>query len=365
MLALTIFIGGIFFVTNDSMQSMDYSKDKTPEKITKVTPPAEVKSEVQSELGTLPNAKLIPNLAWVAQTFNNCSSVALMITLSHWGIKDTQEAIAEGTRPWNNLKGNNDDKSVTLHELAAYAKAKHGMVTYVRPNGNIELLKKFVANDIPVLTRALMYPKDDIVHYRVIRGYNEAKKIVIESDGVEGKEEEYSYEDWMYMWKDFNYSYLIIVPEGKRKLAESLLADQLNEQTAYEGAKARAQSELAKNPNSLVYKYNNITALYYLGDYEGTIKEFEKIESGLSRRKLWYQMEPIEAYYKLGKYDRVIAMTDYIANDNNKSISELYVLKGKILESRGDKTGARAEYEKAIYYNKNLQSAKDALAALK
>ncbi len=326
-----------------------------------VTPPVKNSGELVT---TLPNAKTIGGLAHVGQTFNNCSSVGLLITLSHWDIKETQERIAEATRPWNNKTGNNDDKSVTLFELADYARTEHGLLTYVRPNGDIETLKKFIANDIPVLTRALMYPEDDIVHYRVVRGYDEGKKIVIESDGIEGANKKYSYDEWMHMWKDFNYSYLIIVPEEKRQLAETLLGESLDEQVAWQHAKVRAESEVTNNPGDLRAKYNIITALYYIGDYEGTVREFEKIEDSLTRRKLWYQMEPIEAYFKLENYDRVIELADGIINDNNKSVSELYVLKGKIYESKGKTAEARAEYEKAIYYNKNLQSAKDALAGL-
>jgi len=313
---------------------------------------------------TLPQAKTIGGLSHVGQSFNNCSSVGLMITLSHWDIKDTQEAIAEATRPWNNPTGNNDDKSVTLYELADYAKAKYGLLTYVRPNGSIELLKKFVANDIPVLTRALMYPKDDIVHYRVIRGYDEARKIVIESDGIEGANKRYSYADWMHMWKDFNYSYLIIVPEEKRALAEKLLGEELDEKLAWQHAKERAESEVLKDPSDLRAKYNVVTALYYLGDYQGTVREFEKIEDSLTRRKLWYQMEPIDAYFKLGNYARVTTLADGIINDNNKSVSELYYLKGKIYESEGKVAEARAEYEKAVYYHKHFEPAKEALARL-
>ncbi|MDP3965874.1 MAG: C39 family peptidase [bacterium] len=311
-----------------------------------------------------PTAKTIEGLAHVWQSFNNCSSVALLIVLSHWGIADTQERIAEATRPWNNRKGDNDDKSVTLHELADYAREEHGLLTYVRPNGDIELLKKFIANDIPVLTRALTYADKDYVHYRIVRGYDESKKVIIESDGIEGPNEIYTYDEWLHLWKDFNYSYLIIVPPSKKKLAESLLGESLDEKTAWNNAKMRAESELAKNPSDYRAHYNLITALYYLDDYAGTVREFEKTAKSLTAHKLWYQMEPIEAYYKLGKYDRVIELADSVINANNKSVSELYVLKGNIYKSRGDTNSARAEYEKALYYNKNLQSAKDALASL-
>lgn len=316
------------------------------------------------EQAKIPAKKTIEGLAHAWQTFNNCSSVGLMVALSHWGISYTQEAIAEATRPWNNPKGNNDDKSVTLYELAAYAESEHGLATYVRPNGNLEVLKEFIANDIPVVARTLMYPKDDIVHYRVVRGYDDVAGKIIESDGINGPNMTMSYDEWMHIWRNFNYSYLIVVPPEKKALVEKILGSERDEKTAWQNAKERAQNELAKNQSDMIAHYNLITALYYLGDYEGADREFEQIEPRLTRRVLWYQHEPIDAYFRLGNYDRVFSLIDSVISDNNKSVSELYVLRGKIYESRGDIAAARSEYEKALYYNKHLQSVKDALAAL-
>lgn len=330
------------------------------------TPPATGTSAENTEepAGALPSTKIIPGLSHVWQTFNNCSSVALVVAMSHWDVYDTQEAIADGTRPWRNQRGDNDDKAVDLFELAAYAKAEHGLVTFVRPNGRLELLKKFIANDIPVLTRTLMYADKDFQHYRVVRGYDDTKKVITESNGIDGPSHTFTYDEWMHYWKDFNYSYLIVVPDNKKALVERILGEEASEKVAWANARARAEAEVAKNPNDIRAAYNIVTALYYSGDYEGTVREFEKIESRLGENKLWYQIEPINAYFKLGKYDRVITLADSVINNNNKSVSELYVLKGKIYEERGDTAGARAEYEKAIYYNKSLQSAKDALASL-
>ncbi|HEY4514103.1 MAG TPA: C39 family peptidase [Candidatus Paceibacterota bacterium] len=312
----------------------------------------------------LPSSKLITGLAHEGQTFNNCSSVGLLIAMSHWGIKDTQADIATATRPWNNAKGNNDDKSVTLFELADYASVKHGLAVFVRPNGNLETLKKFIANDIPVLTRALMYDDQDIPHYRVVHGYDDATQMITQTDSINGRDKTFSYDKWMQMWKDFNYAYLIVVPPEKKELVESLLRKEVNEKVAWQNAKSRAETELANDPENYKWRYNLLTALYYLGDYEGTVREFEKIDDRLTRRALWYQIEPIDAYFKLGNYDRVIELSDSVINDSNKAVSELYVLKGKIYQSRGELAAARAEFEKAVLYHKNLQSAKDALASV-
>jgi tetratricopeptide (TPR) repeat protein len=168
----------------------------------------------------------------------------------------------------------------------------------------------------------------------------------------------------MYFWKDFNYSYLVVVPDDKKALVEEILGEETDAKSAWRNAKERAERELSANPSDVKVHFNLITALYYLGDYAGVVREFEKIESKLTRRKLWYQHEPIQAYFELKNYDRVLALTEHIINDNNKSVSELYYMRGKIFESRGDSAAARAEYEKAVLYNKHYQPAKDALANL-
>lgn len=356
--AVLAIAGGVFYLEGDIGNPEALTTGASDQ-----TVPAEA-SIYEETAPPLPKSKIITGLAHEGQTFNNCSSVGLLIALSHWGIKDSQKDIAEATRPWNNAKGDNDDKSVTLYELAAYARSKHGLIAYVRPNGDIELLKKFIANDIPVVARALMYPKDDIAHYRVVHGYDDEKGIIIQTDSIEGRDKTYTYENWMHMWKDFNYSYLIVVPPEKKALVESILGEEASERVAWQNAKERAERALAADPNDKFARYNLLTANYYLGDYAGAVREFEKVEGDISRRALWYQMEPIDAYFQLGNYERVISLADSVINAENKAVSELYVLKGRIYQSRGELEAARAEYEEAILYNKHLQSAQDALASL-
>jgi len=81
-------------------------------------------------------------------------------------------------------------------------------------------------------------------------------------------------------------------------------------------------------------------------------------------RTFWYQIEPIEAYFALGDYDRVLDMTSQVLNNHNLAFSELYLIRGDIYKQRGDIDLARQEYEKAVYYNINLDRARVALESL-
>ena len=116
-----------------------------------------------------------------------------------------------------------------------------------------------------------------------------------------------------------------------------------------------------KNQNDLDARFQLSVALFYIGDFQRSVDEFEKVESRLPFRALWYQIEPIQAYMALGDYERVFVLTDKILNNQNRAFSELYYMRGKIYQEQGQNELARAEFEKAVRYNQNFVLAKQAL----
>ena len=118
------------------------------------------------------------------------------------------------------------------------------------------------------------------------------------------------------------------------------------------------------SPENVYPPFNMSTAYYHLGDYQNSASAFEKVESRLPRRMLWYQIEPIQAYQGLGNYDRVFQITDNILNSGNRAYSELYQIRGEIFLSQGNKERAREQFELAILYNENFEPAKGSLESL-
>lgn len=307
-------------------------------------------------------SKILQNTYHVFQTFNNCGPAALSMALSYYGINQTQQKLGEILRPYQNPQGNNDDKSVTLAELAELAKS-YNLIPYHRPNGNIELIKLFISYDIPVITRTLLKENEDIGHYRVIKGFDELTHELIQDDSLQGKNLLYSYEDFNALWKQFNYEYLVLVPPEKKEIAEAILKDNSDEKTAWENAVKNAKKELEENSNDIYAWFNLSVAYYNIGEYKKAVDEFEKVENTLPFRTLWYQIEPIKAYYQLENYDRVITITDKILNNHNRAFSELYLIRGEIYQKQGHNDIAKSEFEKAVFYNKNLLEAQEALAS--
>lgn len=352
---LFLFLLGIAAVIFAVVKPADTEKVSSAPVIT--TKPA--KEDVQG----IPKSKILPFNYHVFQTFNNCAPAALSIALSYYGIHKSQELLASELRPYNNKKGLNDDKSTTPDELGAKAE-KYGLTFYYRPNGNIELLKKLIANDFPVLMRTLLEADEDFAHYRVIKGYDDTTREIIQDDSYQGKNKRYSYDDFMEIWKPFNYEYLVLVPPEKRKVIEAILGEELDEKIAWENASQTAGKELSLDSSDTLARLNLSVSLYYVGDFAGSVREFEKIENDLPRLTLWYRIEPIRAYAALGNSARLFGLSDKILRDGNPAFSELYLLRGESYKGRGNIEAAKNEFEKALLYNSNLKSAQEALASV-
>jgi tetratricopeptide (TPR) repeat protein len=314
-------------------------------------------------LETPPAQKILPGGTHVFQSFNNCGPASLSMALSLYGISVSQQELGLALRPYQNPQGDNDDKSVTLAELAEKSK-EYGFVPYLRPGGNMKLIQQFITYDIPVIVRTTTTPTEDIGHFRVIKGYDDATGEIIQDDSLQGKNIRFTYEAFTTLWEIFGYEFLVLVPAEKVDVAQAILGELADETYAWRISADAMRSTLAIQPNDLWPRFNLAVALYHIGDYQGSVEAFEQIESHLPFRTLWYQIEPIRSYYELGNYDRVFALTNKVLNNENRAFSELYVIRGTIYKNQGNVAAAQREFEKAVLYNQHLKAAQDALQGI-
>ncbi len=312
---------------------------------------------------SLPNSHLIPGGTHVFQTFNNCGPASLSMALSFFDIFVSQQELGNELRPWQSTSGDNDDKSVTLEELEAKAK-DYGFLTYHRPNGDIKLIKSFIAEDIPVVMRTLLEEGNDIGHYRVVFGYDDTTGHVIQNDSLQGKGLYYTYDELLALWKPYGYEYLVLVPEAKQAIAERILGENVEVNLAWQNAVINLQKEVAANPNDLDLAMSLSVAYYHVGNYEKSIEVFEQIEPRLPFRTLWYQIEPLKSYQELRRYDEVLPRIENVLTNHNRAYSELYQMRGEIYLDQGRVSEAREQFELAIYYNENYEPARESLQRL-
>lgn len=356
IVSLIVIVPAAFFVFINILNPS--SQQQKPE-----IPQTQHPESIPANLTTPPESKILSTNYHIFQRYNNCGPAAMSMALRIYGIDESQEKLGQDLRPYQIASGDNDDKSVTLEELAEKSK-EYGFIPYHRPNGNIETIKKFITYDIPIITRTITKPDEDIGHYRVVKGYDENIKSIIQDDSLQDKNLWYKYEDFNTIWQIFNYEYLVMVPKDKVEIANAILEEDANEKNAWEKAARNAREQLESNPNDINARLNLSVALYETGDFKGSTEEFEKVENKLSFRALWYQIEPIQAYYELGNYNRVFQITDKILNNQNRAFSELYLIRGEIYKKQGNIPAAKNEFEKAVLYNKNLKTAKDALSSI-
>ena len=291
-------------------------------------------------LPAIPPQKILPTDYHIFQTFNNCGPAAFSMALRFYGITESQATLGQALRPYQVPSGDNDDKSVTLEEMAEKSK-EYGFTPIHRPMGNPDLIKKFIANDMPVIARTWTKPNEDIGHYRVIKGYDETLGIFIQDDSLQNKNLEYSYSDFNEIWKKFNYEYLVLVPKDRVQIANAILGEYTDVKVAWQDAVKNSENQLRSDSNDIYARFNLSVALFNVGDYRRSVEEFEKVENLLPFRTLWYQIEPIQAYFELGNYDRVFEITNKVLNNYNRAFSELYILRGKIYQKQGNTVAIR------------------------
>jgi tetratricopeptide (TPR) repeat protein len=355
LLFLLVFSGSVYYLTWWN-KTPDWQSDVS---LSTVSP----SSSPTSTPAPLPPSKMLESEYHIFQTFNNCGPAALSMTLSYFDINKTQQELGQALRPYQNPQGDNDDKSVTLHELATKAE-EFGLISYHRPNGSSELIKQLLAINLPVITRTHLNENDDIGHYRVIKGYDDVTQEFIQDDSLQGHNLRYSYPQFNRLWSVFNYEYLVMAPADKAEAVETILGENVDERTAWKHAADRARRELEMDNATLYDRFNLAVALFHLGEYEKSVSEFEQVETNLPFRTLWYQIEPIQAYYELGNYQRVFEMTDAIFDRQNRAFSELYVIRGDSYQQLGRFEDARREYERAVFYNQHLLDAQEKLTGI-
>ena len=121
------------------------------------------------------------------------------------------------------------------------------------------------------------------------------------------------------------------------------------------------RAALAADPTGVDSRFNLSVMHYYIGDYWGSVAPFERVRDRMPPRTLWYQIEPIEAYYALGDYRKVFTLSDTLLNGGDRDFSQLYILRGEIQRKHGDLQAARTEFRNAVCYNAHLHAAQDAL----
>jgi aldose sugar dehydrogenase len=350
------------YITTSNTDGRGQAKSNDDKLIPVIINRGEVVPEI-SQISEPPEAYKINLPKHYYQTFNNCGPATLSMVLNYYGEGTTQEELGRILRPYQNPQGDNDDKSVSLTEMASEAENRSYIALY-KANGDINIIKQLTSNGIPLIVTTWLKSNEDVGHYRIVTGYDTNKKIIYQNDSYQGPNKEYGFNEFLGLWQPFNYQYLIIVPSEKTALVRNILGKDYDSNTNWKNALNRGINEENNNPQNPYPVFNQAVASYYLGQYSDTVTLYERVANKLPGKMLWYQLEPVQAYVKTNQYQKANSIIDTILNNGNRAYSELYILKGDILAAQNDKQSAKTQYETALLYNTNLKVAQTKLNSL-
>ncbi|MDT8305578.1 MAG: C39 family peptidase [Anaerolineae bacterium] len=296
----------------------------------------------------------LDGVTYHAQMWNNCGPATLTMNLSYYGIGEHQRVGAAFLKP------NADDKNVSPDQLLAYA-YQHGLDGVVRSGGDLNLLRRFIANGFPVIVETWIEPDDHggMGHYRLLTAYDEGTFTA--QDSYYGPNRRLYGQELDLGWRVFNHKFIVLFPPEEREVVEALLGPLVDDETMYTSTLRTAQEEAAAAPDDVFAWFNLGTAYTRLNQPEAAADAFDEARRiGLPLRMLWYQFEPFEAYLAVGRYDDVIEL-GYVTAYTASGHEEAYFYEALGYLGKGNLEMTVSRLRKALDYNPNYEPAAAAL----
>jgi hypothetical protein len=309
------------------------------------------------------------------QEWNNCGPATMAMTMSYFGLQLSQTDTAKVMKP------NPEDRNVSPQEMTAFVNEQTPYRAITRVNGDMETVKRFLANGIPVILEIGIEPPGELRwmgwygHYMLVVAYDDALERFWMYDSWLGTGSEplsnadpdgraLSYADVARDWPHFNRNYIAIYRPEQAQLVADIVGEDMDDAVMWQNALAQAQQDAQADPNNAFYWFNLGTSLNEAGDYESAAQAFDQARAiGLPWRMLWYQFGPLEAYLQTGRYDDVIVLADATLKDR-PYFEEVFYYKGLALAAQGDVNGARDNLQRAADFNPNFAPAAEALLQL-
>ena len=312
----------------------------------------------------LPEVVELEAKGWEQQDWNNCGPAALSGYLHFYGWEGNQFDIS------NLIKPVRQDRNVNMEEMAHFSRNYAGWLnTQYRVGGDMELLKQFVAAEIPVLIEASFFfdgaywPNDDLwaAHYLLITGYDEALGTFTVQDTYRGPNKKLDFATVDEYWQPFNRLYMLIYLPHQEETVQAILGSAWDEDVNRELAIEAAQAEIDADPEDAYAWFNLGTNLLWFERYDEATQAYDNARTyGLPQRMLRYQFGPFFAYFHSGRNDDLLTLTGY-ALQRTPNSEEALLWHGWGLYRSGDINGAVADFNAALEANRFYLDAQYAL----
>lgn len=311
----------------------------------------------------LPDKIQLSGMRHEYQGWNNCGPATLSMALSFWGWQGDQYDIAPITKP------NPRDKNVMPYELADFVETETPFKVVSRVGGEIELLKRFLAADLPVIVeKGFEGPDFDgwMGHYVLVTGYSDPEQTFALQDSYYGPDQAMGYADLDRFWRAFNFTYLVVYPPERNEDVMTLLGPQADKILNDLHAAQKASDEITSLTGRDQYFtwFNRGTSLVALQDYAGAAAAYDQAfaiypsipEKERPWRIMWYQTGPYWAYFYSGRYQDVIDLaTKTLDNMSEPILEESYYWRALAREALRDIDGAIEDLQASLEYHPGFE----------
>ncbi len=332
----------------------------------------------------LPEAVLLDGVVYVDQhgRWNYCGPANLTMALNFWGWPGTRDDVAAVVKP-GIIDPNQDfiqrgrlDKNVMPYEMANFVSDHTEFSVVVRSGGDIDLVKRLIANGFPVLVEKGYYEADYtgkvvwLGHYLFTTGYDENKGVFTVQDAYlkPGKDMESDYQTYIEGWRSFNYLFMVVYPPEREAELFALLgpwADpNWSNQHALEIANQETQSLTGIDEFFAWFNKgsSHVGLLQYAeaaSAYDQAFAIYSQLENDDTQRPyriMWYQTGPYWAYFYSGRYQDTVNLANTTLYDTiaEPTLEESLYWRGQAYLALGQTNEAIADFRESVRLNPNF-----------
>lgn len=311
--------------------------------------------------------------------WNYCGPANLSMALTFWGWQGDRDVVGQAIKP------HDKDKNVMPYEMERFTDEQvEGVAALVRSGGEIDLLKRLVANGFPVLTEKGFYEYDYngklgwMGHYQYVTGYDDARGVLVIQDTYnDGPNFEMSYADFLEGWRSFNYVFLVTYPQERQDEVLGLLGPWADPVWASSHAAELAGTEMAslQGIDQFFAAFNLGTARVGLSQYYDAAIAYDEAfslyaalpdDGNRPYRMMWYQTGPYFAYYYSGRYGDVLnlATTTLEETISEPVLEESLYWRGMAKVALGDSEGALQDFRDSLKWHPGFGPSLEQLAYL-
>jgi tetratricopeptide (TPR) repeat protein len=348
------------------------------------TPTMTLTPQPTATLEPLPDSALLEGVTYTHQhgKWNYCAPANLTMALSYWDWNVSRDEVGL----W--LKPEGKDRNVKPYEMAAYVEEETNLGVLVRVGGDLDVLKRLIANGYPVLVEKGLYmprtPRSSQIlwmgHYNLLVGYDESKQQFVSHDSYLSPPDypeflPISYDELYSQWRSFNFIFMVVYPLEQQSEVYSLVGSYLDSNWAAQKALevAEAEMEQLEGEDLFFATFNYANSLRLLFDYGPASVAFDKAFAVYAEldpnrrpfRMLWYQTGPYYAYFYTGRYQDLIELTTTtLESASEPYLEESWYWRAQAKSALGDVEGAVADFRESLKYHPGFQPTLEALALL-